>query len=253
MRPKPTRGMDLVVRPPRVEASLWRRLRGQNESECREALFNRYVGLARAIAAAHYFRRRIKRSERTDFEQFAYQGLLQAIDRFDPLLGVPFSAFARRRIAGSISEGAAQMSEVDAQISHRHRIERERLRSLVRQEGAPPEEDALAALSGLAMGLALGLMLEGTGLMNGANAADTRPNPYESLEWRQMQKKLLREVVKLPENEAIVVRQHYDNGLRFAQIAELLELSPGRISQLHRSALERLRKRIGALGEGSHG
>jgi RNA polymerase sigma factor for flagellar operon FliA len=250
MRAKPIRGMDLLVRPPRVEASLWRRLRADNDSECRETLFNRYVGLARTIAATHYFRRRIKRADRTDFEQFAFEGLLQAIDRFDPLLGVPFSAFARRRIAGSIAEGAAQMSEVDAQISHRHRMERERLRSLVRHDGKPPE-DALAALSGLAMGLALGLMLEGTGLMDAQDAADLRPNPYESLEWRQMQRKLVREVVRLPEKEAVIIRQHYENGLRFAQIADLLELSPGRVSQLHRSALERLRKRIGALSEGN--
>jgi len=251
MRAKRTTGMDLVVRPPRFEASLWRRLRADNDSDCRETLFNRYVGLARAIAATHYFRRRIKRSERTDFEQFAFEGLLQAIDRFDPLLGVPFSAFARRRISGNISEGAALMSEMDAQISHRHRVERERVRSLVRHQGGPPE-DALAALSGLAMGLALGLMLEGTGLMSGDDAADSRPNPYESLEWRQLQKKLVREVVRLPEKEAVIIRQHYDNGLRFAQIAALLELSPGRVSQLHRAALERLRKRIGALSERDH-
>lgn len=249
MRAKPISGMDLLVRPKRVEASLWRRLRADNDIDCREALFNRYLGLARAIAATHYYRRRIKRAERTDFDQVAFEGLLQAIDRFDPLMGVPFSAFARRRIAGSIAEGASQMSEVDAQISHRHRVERERLRSLVRSDGGAPE-DALSALSGLAMGLALGLMLEGTGLMNGGDTADSRPNPYESLEWRQMQKRLAREVTKLPEKEAVVIRQHYDNGLPFSQIAALLELTPGRISQLHRSALERLRRRVGAVSEG---
>lgn len=240
--------MDLVVRAHRVEASLWRRLRADNDSDCRETLFNRYVDLARKIAASHYYRRRVRRADRADFEQFAFEGLLQAIDRFDPFRGIPFGAFARRRIAGSISEGAARMSEVDAQISHRNRIEQERVRSLVRRDSGAPD-DALTALADLAMGLTLGLMLEGTGLMENGGLADSRPNPYESLEWRQMQTRLLREVVRLPEKEALVIRQHYDHGLAFAQIAELLELSPGRISQLHRSALERLRKRVGALSE----
>jgi RNA polymerase sigma factor FliA len=239
-------GLDLLVRPSRVEASLWRRYRIEADLDCRETLFNRYVALARSIAARHYYRRPVKRAERTDFEQFAYEGLLQAIDRFDPLLGVPFPAYARRRIAGSIVDGIAKMSEVDAQISHRHRIEQERLRSLARLDAIAPE-DALSALSDLAMGLALGLMLEGTSVMGSRGGADSRPSAYESLEWREIQARLLREVGKLPEKEAIIVRQHYDNGLNFAQIAELLDLSRGRISQLHRSALERLRRRIGAL------
>jgi RNA polymerase sigma factor for flagellar operon FliA len=40
------------------------------------------------------------------------------------------------------------------------------------------------------------------------------------------------------------VRQHYDHGLSFAQVAQLMGLSRGRISQLHRAALDRLRKRL---------
>lgn len=232
-------GLDLVVHPTRAEASLWRRLRFEAETDCREALFNRYLPLARAIAAAKFHQRRGRAGERSDCEHFAYEGLLQAIDRFDPLLGVPFSAYARRRIVGSISDGLARMSEVNAQISYRYRVEQERLRSLAPGEDAA--DDPLSALSDLAIGLALGLMLEG------ANGADTRPTAYESLEWREMQARLAAQVQKLPEKEAVVVRQHYHNGLSLAQIAELLDLSRGRISQLHRSALERLRKRIGSF------
>jgi len=238
-------GIDLLVRPNRAEASLWRRLRFEEDRSCREALFNLYVGLAKTIAARHYFRRAGKRIERADFEQFAFEGLLQAIDRFDPVKGVPFSAYARRRIAGNITDGVARMSELDAQIGHRRRMEQERLRSLA---GAANQEDALGALSELALGLALGLMLEGTSMFEPAGGRDHRPTAYESLEWRELQARLAGEVGKLPGKEAIVVHQHYETGLSFAQIAELLELSRGRVSQLHRSALERLRKRIGTFG-----
>lgn len=237
-------GLDLVVHPTRAEASLWRRLRFEAEIECRETLFNRYLPLARAIAAAKFHQRRGRAAERSDCEHFAYEGLLQAIDRFDPLLGVPFSAYARRRIVGAITDGLSRMSEVNAQISHRYRIEQERMRSLA--PGSERAEDALSALSDLAVGLAIGLMLEGTALMP-ANGVDSRPTAYESLEWREMQARLAAEVKKLPEKEGVIVRQHYHNGLSLAQIAELLDLSRGRISQLHRSALERLRKRIGAF------
>lgn len=239
-------GLDLLVRPNRVEASLWRRLGSEADAECREALFNRYVGLARAIARRHFHRRVVKTVDRGDFEQFAFEGLLQAIDRFDPLQNVPFEAYARRRIAGSVSDGVSRMTEINTQISHRHRAERERVRSLgVRDtEG---EQDPVSALADLAVGLALGLILEGTSLLTCEGGCDTRPLAYETLEWREMQAGLKREVGRLPENEAIVIRQHYDNGLSFTQIAELLRLSRGRVSQLHRSALERLRKKMGAF------
>lgn len=238
-------GLDLVVRPNRVEASLWRRFRFEKEAECRKILFNRYVGLAQSIAGRHFRRRAVNRIDRSDFEQFAYEGLLQAIDRYDPLNGAPFGAYASRRIAGSISDGLATMTEIGAQVRHRHRVEQERLRSLT--AGDIPSGNAFADLSDLASGLALGMMLEGTALIERADEADPAPSAYESLEWCEMQARLAHEVGELPEREAAIIRHHYDTGLSFARIAELLGLSRGRISQLHRAALEKLRKRIGAF------
>jgi RNA polymerase sigma factor for flagellar operon FliA len=227
-----------------VEASLWRRFRLESEAGCREALFNRYVGLARSVAARFFHRRRPPRPDLSDYQQFACQGLLEAIDRFDPLKGVPFEAYSKKRIAGSIADGVARMSEVDAQLSARRRAERERLRSLGRFDN---QEEALPALAELAVGLAIGLLLEGTNILAEECAEDPRPNAYESLEYRQLQMRLAECVGSLPEKESAVVRQHYLNGLDFAQIAELMNLSRGRISQLHQSALERLRKKIGTF------
>jgi RNA polymerase sigma factor for flagellar operon FliA len=234
-------GLELVVDPVRAEASLWRRFRFEDDFRSREALFNRYFILARMIAGRLFRQRRTARVDRGDFEQFACEGLLHAIDRYDPLRGVPFSAFARRRIVGNVADGIATMSEVDTQLSHRNRVEQERLRSIARNDADP-----LTALSELAVSLALGLMLEGTGLIEQGNGADTGPNAYDSLAWQETQAMLAKEVGQLPENEAIVVRQHYDHGLPFVQIAQLMALSRGRISQLHRAALERLRKRLRA-------
>jgi RNA polymerase sigma factor for flagellar operon FliA len=238
-----TLGLDLLVRPALAEAALWRRLRFEQGEECRQALFDRYAALARSIARRHYHRRAVKRVDRADFEQFAFEGLLQAIDRYDPLRGVPFGAFARRRIAGSIVDGVARMSEADAQGGHRQRIEQERMRSLARR--APDAaEDPLAELAELAVGLAMGLMLEGTSLGAGDGGADARAGAYETLEWRQLQQRLAAVVADLPPREAEVLRNHYEHGLSFAHIAGLLGLSRGRVSQLHRAALERLRRQM---------
>ncbi|WP_182466668.1 sigma-70 family RNA polymerase sigma factor [Sphingomonas gilva] len=240
-----TTGLDIVVEPARVEASLWRRLRFESELLCREQLFNRYRDLARAIARRQARSRPDRGVEIGDFEQFAYEGLLQAIDRYDPLRGAPFAAFARRRIAGSIADGAARMNEIDAQYGYRRRVEQERVRSLGAGES---DGNALDQLSAMAAGLAIGLMLEGTGLIGGADRTDHRPNAYDSLAWRELQSILVRAVGDLPEREAVIIRQHYENGLSFTRIAQLIGVTKGRVSQLHRAAVERLRARIAADG-----
>jgi RNA polymerase sigma factor for flagellar operon FliA len=239
-------GMDLVVRPARVEASLWRRFRFEAEAECREVLFNRYSTLARVLAARQARRSALLRGERSELEQSAYEGLLQAIDRFDPLRGPPFAAFARRRILGCISDGIARLTEVGAQLRARRRVEQERLRSLADAEAAA-REDAIGLLAELAVGLALGIILEGTSLFAADDQPDPGPSAYERLAWREIQARLAGEVERLSARESAVIRQHYGHGLSFAQIARLMELSTGRISQLHSAALGRLRRRIGAF------
>lgn len=241
-RGRASAGLGLLLVQPRVEASLWRRFRYEREFTCREQIFTRYRGLARNIALRQLRARPRNGIELNDMEQFAYEGLLAAIDRFDPLRGIPFGAFARRRIVGSIADGAARMNEVDAQYSYRRRVEVERLRSIA-AEGQ--EADPIAALADLAAGLALGLMLEGTSLIEPDDGADRRPNAYESLAWRQLNAQLAREIDRLPERESAIIRQHYENGVSFAQIAQILGLSKGRVSQLHASALAKLRTRIG--------
>ena len=90
---------------------------------------------------------------------------------------------------------------------------------------------------------------DGNWLIEPGDAPDRRPSAYDSLVWRETQALLVAEIGKLPENEAIVVRQHYDHGLSFASVARLMNLSGGRVSQLHRAALERLRKRLRTKGE----
>lgn len=235
------RGLQILLRPDRAEALLWVRLRLEQRQEAREPLFNRYAGFARSVASR--VRPWGQKATVRDAEQWAYTGLLQAIDSFDPLRGSRFESFARPRIAGSIRDGLAQSSEIEAQWSYKRKQERDRVRSL--KQPAPGERrDPIEALGEIASCLAVGLMLDGSRMLAGEGASDPGPSAYESLEWRQTLTLLQREVELLPAAEATVIRQHYVQGLAFVQVASLMGLSRGRISQLHTSALKRLRKRL---------
>ncbi len=235
------RGLGLLVRSERAEALLWVRLRFEERQEAREPLFNRYASFARSVALR--VRPWGQRATVKDAEQWAYAGLLQAIDSFDPLRGSRFESFAKPRIAGSVRDGLAKSSEIEAQWSYRRKQERDRLRT-VKEGQKGGDQDPIETLGEIAACLAVGLMLDGTRLMGGEESPDPTPSAYESLEWRQTLALLAREVEQLSPSEATVIRQHYVHGLTFTHVAELMGLSRGRVSQLHTGALTKLRKRI---------
>ena len=239
-------GLRLVEEPDQVEASLWRRLKFEQDQACRMHLFELYQDIARQIAWREFGGRPSHGLERGDFQQLASQGLLEAIDRFDPVRGIPFQVFARYRISGSIRDGLSRSSEGAAQYSFQRRIEAERLRSLREaEEGATG--DALSELTRQAVGLAIGFMLGEVASVEALSEADHPVDPYQSLTWRDMLSSAKRAIDKLPDKERIVIQQHYLKNVPFVQVADLMGLSRGRVSQLHRAGLERIRQMLGML------
>lgn len=234
---------------PPGEAELWRVMKEQGSSAARESLFTRHADFARNIARRHHREQSWGDIDVTDLYQHAYAGLLEALDRFDPALGTPFRAFAAHRISGSIRDGIARMSEMREQISWRRRIRRERIQSLSEGEPGAAKSSAIEQLAELALGLALGFMLEGTGLYAEVDA-DSLPahSAYDSLAWKEALVHLHRELSSLPDREQTILREHYLNGVNFEQLAILLSVSKGRVSQLHRAALAVLRKRLREQG-----
>lgn len=237
-----SRGRALVERASYVEASLWRRLRFEAEIRCRQALFNFHLPFAKRVAGGEYRNKSGLGPDRGDFEQMSFAALLEAIDRFDPLVGAPFQAFARVRIKGAIADGLARATENGAQARHSKRMLAERMRSLA--PDAAEIIDPLTALSELAALLALGFIAEG--LEQSRLAAGTN-DPLASSAWRDLELSLSKAVNRLPESERAVIENHYLHGVDFTQVARLLGLSKGRISQLHQSALKRLRDELRRL------
>ncbi len=228
-----------------AEARLWALYTRERSDEVREQLFDLYADFARGVAKRLYRSRTGRDLEFSDLCQHAYAGLLEALDRFDLGRGAPFRSFAVHRIEGSIRDAITHMSEYREQVSWRQRLHRERLRSL--KEGAVQGATTpVEQLADIAVGLALGFMLEGSGLVSCESAAqpNTAASAYESVAWSETLHELDAALESLPEREQKILRQHYLNGVGFDDLSRLLGVSKGRISQLHRSALATLRKRL---------
>lgn len=237
-------GIELVVQPPKVEAALWRRLVFEHDVESKHQLFLRYRGFATAIALSKFRNRPPCGLEKADVEQAAFEALLEAIDAYDPLRNVPFEAFARLRINGAISDTYKRGSESSAQYAYRQRVLNQRIRAL-EAEAKAEETSALEQLSALSSGLLLGFILEGLDVDSSGEVIDPAPSGFESLAWKQLREKVIKELKALPDQEKKVIVQHYLGGVAFNAISSLMGLSKGRISQLHKQALERLKDRIG--------
>ena len=237
---------ELQNEPDGTEADLWSAFFGQGSITARERLFTFHAAFARNIARRHFRERSWGDIDLNDFYQLAYMGLLESLDRFDPRRGSPFRPFAAHRISGSIRDGVLRMTEVREQISWRHRVYRERIKSV--SEGNTSQEP-IEKLTELVVGLALGFMLEGTGLFvseeDGRSDARVHSNSaYDSLAWKEMITQLRIELQRLPEREQSILQKHYIDGVSFDGLSSLLNISKGRVSQIHRAALALLRRRM---------
>jgi RNA polymerase sigma-B factor len=82
----------------RIEHEAFRAYHDEPTAEGRNALVARHLGLARSLA-----RRFAGRGEPLDdLEQVAFEGLVKAVERFDPYRGTSFAAFAVPTIVGEI-------------------------------------------------------------------------------------------------------------------------------------------------------
>ncbi|RZF29072.1 sigma-70 family RNA polymerase sigma factor [Paraburkholderia sp. UYCP14C] len=229
-----------------LEEGLWAALRDEGGPQAREAVFAHFLPYARALAAQLYAGRHHDDVEFKDFLQLACVGLLEAIDRFKSERGVSFRTFCTPRLRGNVLTGVQRLSDAQEQIALRKRIQRERIASLAASAGTGKQSDTFQALATLAAGLAIGFMLDDTGIVEeSAPQAAPSATAYQTIAWRQTTEKLHTAVARLPAREQKIIRYHYFHGLGLEQIADIFGVTKGRISQLHRGALLDLRDLLG--------
>lgn len=236
------------------EASLWRRWREEGDAQAREALIAEHLPHARMLAALHYGRRVGDETEFDEYLQWASLGLIEAVERFDAARGVLFRTYASHWIRGRIQDGLDGSSEKYRQLEVRRRLRQDRLSDVkalsderVGDRKATPAA-LFAYLAEVGVGLAIGVLLEGTGMHAGDEPAVPCAGaqaPYRSLEVRQLRQRMHACIARLDPQEQNVIRSHYLNDELFDHIAQRLELSKGRVSQIHRRALGRLRQMLG--------
>jgi RNA polymerase sigma factor for flagellar operon FliA len=237
-------------------APLWRRWRDGGDAMAREELIRHHMPFARMVAATVFARRTHGDVEFDDYLQLASIGLIESVDRFDPAQGVQFRTFASKRVQGAVLNGLVRLTEKNQQISARTRLGLDRLAAVkeaAEEEAAGTSSPARAErlfryLAEVGVGLALGYMLEETGMISPRDPQDAPqlPSPevsyFRKTETQQLRALLRNLVDQLPEQQKVVIRYHYQQEIPFDEIARAMGVTRGRISQLHRLGLRRLQE-----------
>lgn len=224
------------------EKELWLRYWTESDIEARELLIEKFSHLAKRISAAIFKNRPDNEVPFDDYYQFGLVGLLEALDRFRLDKNVSFETYATYRISGSILDGVEKLTEKRTQISYRARLRKERIDSL-NSEDSSNKEDLFWKMVDVSIDLVLSYMLEDSCIYQNKIKLSEDIN-HKITEFSQFKKLLAKYVEELPEKERLVVYYHYFEDTSFKVISEMLDISKGRVSQIHKKALKHIRDMI---------
>jgi RNA polymerase sigma factor FliA len=249
-----------------AESLLWRDWIDRRDPAAREQLLAMHLPYARVVAATFYGRRTHDEVEFDDYHQLASMGLLESFDRYDPSLGAQFRTFAARRMQGAILNGLVRLTEKNQQIAIQGELRRERVKAAkmaalekidpaLATEGdaelaskvTDPKQFLFSFLAEVGMSLALGVMLEGTGMIDAesfdsdASEVSAEVSYFQKTETQRLQQTLAGLLKRLTEQERTVIRYHYLQDTPFDEIGKMLGVKRSRVSQIHQQALRSLR------------
>ncbi len=248
-----------------AHVELWDRYKDGGDRDARDQLIEHYLHLVKIISGRLAIGLPPQVSTE-DLEGYGVLGLLEAMERFEHRRGRKFETYASLRIRGAMVDGMRQLDWMPVALRRKGKDLDESWRTLSQRLGRTPTEEELAAhldmtrdelailinQTSIATPLSLDGFWPGTddGVAIGDAVADPNAaDPLESAEWQSTISTLAAALDQIPERERLVVSLYYYEGLTLKEVAEVMELSAARISQLHARAIFRLRGHLGRRKE----
>lgn len=224
--------------------------------EQRDRLVMAHVSLVRALAQ-RLAQRLPSQVELNELVSVGVLGLVEAANRYQPSLGVPFDAFARRRIHGAMLDALRDVDWAPRSLRRLRRDVDSALARLRHELGREPHEHEVASAMNLSaaqydraledlrtLEVATVRQLDSTG-EDGESLLDVAIDPGEGavarLERKELRQHLANALANLPERERQILALSYDQELTLAEIGQVLGVSESRVCQLRSLAISRLR------------
>jgi RNA polymerase sigma factor FliA len=231
----------------------------------RDQLVLDHVGLVKALAQ-RLAQRLPAQVEMTDLVSVGVLGLIDAATRYKASTGVPFDAFARRRVQGAMLDALRDLDwaprslrksrrDLDATIARlRYELKREPNDAEIAGSMQLSEAEYDRLLEQV-KSLELGALrqLDATSQEGGSlieMIIDPEEGPEARLERTELRAHLGKAIAQLPDRERQILALYYEEELTMAEIGAVIGVCESRVSQLRSLALSRLRVTLKeALGQ----
>jgi RNA polymerase sigma factor for flagellar operon FliA len=214
--------------------------------DAREAQIRELFPLVRMLA------RRVQRlvpgSDAGDLIGDGSVGLIRAVDSFDPARGVPLRSYARRIVVGAMLNGVRRMDPVSERTRRALRRAEDLRIARAHETGSLPSmremEDAVPGLARARVDAYLHapLSLDGPLASGETFEAGSSADPADAAVARAERAAVAASVAALPPRQRTLLYLHYWNGVSLRGVSRRFMVSPQRVSQMHRAALERMRR-----------
>ncbi len=233
-----------------------------NDNSRRDALILEHMPLVTVIAA-HVQRSLPVHTEFDDLVHAGVMGLFDAATKYRDDKEVAFPTYAKHRIKGAILDSLRQLDWASRDLRKRHKQMEAVTRDLTLKLGRTPAEAEVAAVMGLTPRRWQSLMVDFRNLGLAATqsrAADredqpvkdmpstTAQSPEETFARSEMRQKLSLAVKTLPERYQQVVTLYYERDLSMKEIGGILGVNESRVSQIHKSALQKMQSSLSNSG-----
>ena len=215
-----------------------------------EELITSHMELVRQIAW-HLHGRVHASTEIDDLVQIGYYGLILAAQNYTVQEGATFASYASLRIRGSIVDHLRKNSNLCRTTIQMQQQANRAERELQTQLGRAPSKEEIARKIGITEDEMMGW--EQAFQANVHQSLDSvyddfsiwfvspENTPEENISDSQLRDVLKSALKTLPEREALVIQLYYVEELNVYEIAEVLEVTTGRVSQIKKAAIEKLR------------
>ncbi len=258
---KDPRAVSATV-PPQVDdalAAIWHGFKSSGDVDSRERLILHYAPLVKYVAS------RVATGlpasvDQADLVSYGMFGLIDALQKFEPLRGNKFETYAIPRIRGAIIDELRAMDWVPRSVRFKQREIEKALTDLESMLKRQPTEKELSERLGMSMhelhevitqiSFVSVLALDETvsvGADRGEKVslvdtlADKGFDPSTGVESQETRGLLAAAINELSEREKIVVTLYYFEGLTLAEIGGILGVTESRVCQIHTKAVGVLR------------
>ena len=238
---------------------LLRQYRETGDADVKWALVLQHVNLVRMIASQIHgiF------SDFAQLDDMIHEGvlvLLDAVDKYDVTKGTKFSTYVSRRIRGMIVDLARRQNWSSRQIRQRATRINQLEQELYHEFGRAPTNQEMAERLGMTVEkyeetladiaisnlMSFEMLLDTYGgesmqWVKGIYGDTESALPEDACEEQEMRIVLAEGIRQLRENEQTVLSLYYEKEMKMNEIAQILNVSAPRVSQIHSKAIQKLR------------